>query len=227
MRANEFDRLVGKLQIIKAMELGVGNSLLDVGCGIGYFTPMFLEKFDKVVGLDSNENYLRVARKASKKVRYVAGRGETFNLDEKFDTISMNMLLEHVDDPIALLKNCKKHLAKGGRILVQVPNANSIARRLGVLMGIIDSIDHISSKERDYFGHQRVYTLNTLVADCKKAGLRVVKKGGFLFKPLPNEMLGKFCKEQGKTWTLKFMNALIKFGEDKPKDCANLYVVCG
>lgn len=226
VRANEFDQWVGKLQTIKAMELARGRSILDIGCGVGQFTPMFLTKFKKVVGLDPSEEFLKVARKAKNKVKYIVGWGETFDSKEKFDTITMNMLLEHVDDPVALLKNCKKNLAKGGRILVQVPNANSVTRRLGVLMGVINSINHISDKEKNYFGHQRTYTLSTLVADCKKAGLKVVEKGGFLFKPLPNETLGKICKENGKEWTSKFMNALIKFGKDRPEDCANIYVAC-
>lgn len=226
VRANKFDQWVGKLQTIKAMKLGVGKTILDIGCGIGQFTPMFLEKFDRVVGLDPSEEYLQVAKKAGSHVEYVVGWGESFKLDEKFDTITMNMLLEHVDDPIVLLKNCKKHLKKGGRILVQVPNANSVTRRLGVLMGIIDSINHISDKERDYYGHQRVYTLATLEEDCKNAGLKVVEKGGFLFKPLPNEILLKICQEQGDEWRDKFIDALIKFGEDRPEDCANLYIVC-
>ena len=226
MRVNEFDRWVGKLQTLKAIELGVGNSLLDVGCGIGDFTPMFLDKFERVVGIDPSKKYLKVARKVNSKVEYIVGLGETFNLDEKFDTINMNMLLEHVDRPIALLKNCKNHLAPGGRIIVQVPNANSVTRRLGVIMGIIDSIKNISDKERNHFGHQRTYTLDALKADVIRAGLKVIKAGGILFKPLPNEILVKICKEKGHGWTQKFMDALVEFGKDRPGDCAVLYVIC-
>lgn len=226
MRANEFDRWVGKIQTLKVMELGRGNSILDIGCGVGQFTPMFLKKFRRVVGIDPSEEYLRVARENNKQVEYVVGFGETFNLEEKFDTITMNMLLEHVDNPIVLLKNCKNHLASGGRIIVQVPNANSITRRLGVIMGVINSIKNITDKERNHFGHQRTYTIDTLQADVVSAGLKVRKVGGILFKPLPNEILGKICKEKGYIWTQKFMNALVELGEDRPDDCAVIYVVC-
>jgi 2-polyprenyl-3-methyl-5-hydroxy-6-metoxy-1,4-benzoquinol methylase len=227
VRANEFDRMVGKLQTIKAIEFGRGKSILDIGCGIGQFTPMFLKKFKRVVGLDPSEKYLKVARKANNKVEYIVGYGETFKLNEKFDTITMNMLLEHVDDPIALLKNCKKHLKKGGIILVQVPNANSVTRRLGVLMGLIDNIQNISERERNFYGHQRAYTLGKLKVDVVKAGLKIIKSGGILYTPLPNEILGKICKENGKKWTEKFLQALVEFGKDRPEDCANLYIICG
>lgn len=225
VRANEFDQWVGRLQTLKVIELGRGKSILDIGCGIGMFTPMYLEKFESVVGLDPSEEYLKEARKKSR-VEYIVGWGETFKLNEKFDTITMNMLLEHVDDPIKLLKNCKRHLKRNGRIIAQVPNANSITRRLGVLMGVIDSINNITDKERNFYGHQRVYTLNTLRTDVKKAGLKIVKSGGILYKPLPNETLLDICQKKGKKWTENFLDALIKFGNDKPEDCANLFVVC-
>ena len=226
VRANEFDQWVGRLQTIKAITMGRGTSILDIGCGVGQFTPMFQSRFERVVGLDASEQFLQEARRANNEVDYVMGLGESFSLNEKFDTISMNMLLEHVDDPIALLKNCKRHLAPNGVILVQVPNANSVTRRIGVLMGIIDSIGHVSDKERDYFGHQRTYTLDSLVTDCELAGLTVVEKGGLLFKPLPNETLGQICKVNGQEWTARFMDALVKFGEDRPEDCANLFASC-
>ena len=224
VRANEFDEWVGEIQTLKALDLGVGESILDIGCGIGQFTPLFLWKFKRVVGLDPSEEYLKVARETGGRVEYVQGLGEAF--EGKFDTINMTNLLEHVNNPVLLLENCKRNLNPGGRIIAQVPNANSITRRLGVLMEIIDSIENISSTERDKYGHQRVYTLDSLVRDAEAASLKVVEKGGILYKPFPNEMLLKICKEKGKEWTKKFLKALVEFGKDRPEDCAQLYISC-
>lgn len=225
VRANAFDMKVGKYQAELAVKWGVGKSVLDIGCGIGMFTPLFLKKFKRVVGLDPSEKYLKMARR-NKKIEYVVGYGETFKLDESFDTISMNMLLEHVDSPVKVLKNCKKHLNKGGRIIAQVPNAESITRRLGVLMGVIPSLDYTSKKERDLYGHQRTYTLKTLVRDAQKAGLTVKESGGILYKPLPNEMLLLLSKKYGEAWTTKLIKTLIKFGETRPEECAAIYIIC-
>lgn len=88
MRVNEFDQWVGRLQTNKAMELGRGKSILDIGCGVGQFTPMFLNKFDRVVGLDPSKKFIQVARKADHNIEYIVGWGETFNLDEKFAPLS-------------------------------------------------------------------------------------------------------------------------------------------
>lgn len=126
-RANDFDRLVGKIQTEYAIKYGVGNSLLDIGCGVGEYTPLFLSRFKRVVGLDPSKEYLKEAKQNTQGISYLLGYGETFTTNERFDTISMNNILEHVDDPIALLQNCKKHLKYGGRIIVQVPNKNYLS----------------------------------------------------------------------------------------------------
>lgn len=224
VRAGKFDMWVGERQTLKSMELGVGDTVLDVGCGVGQFTYLFLRKFKTVVGLDPNEKYIKVAIKNNPKIIFIQGYGETFETEMKFDTINMTNLLEHVDDPVKLLKNCKNHLRQGGRIIAQVPNANSIARRLGVLMGIISNIEHISKKEREFYGHQRTYTVETLMQDVLSAKLKVLDIGGILYKPLPNEMLEKICQEKGKKWRNRFIDALIEFGEDWKEDCAELYI---
>src|SRR3990167_6041733 len=224
-RANDFDRRCGVYQTKKVVELGVGDSILDIGCGWGEFTPMFRERFRKVSGLDPDKKLLDVARKRVDGVHYIEGWGETFSLDEKFNTITMTNLLEHVDDPVVLLKNCKKHLKKDGVIIAQVPNAKSITRRLGVLMGIIDNLGNISEKERDFLGHKRAYTPRTLKKDCIRAGLKILDWGGVMYKPLPNEILEMICQKQGKEWTGKFMDALNKFGEDRADECGYIYIV--
>jgi 2-polyprenyl-3-methyl-5-hydroxy-6-metoxy-1,4-benzoquinol methylase len=223
-RANDFDRLVGKIQTEYAIKYGVGNSLLDIGCGVGEYTPLFLSRFKRVVGLDPSKEYLKEAKQNTQGISYLLGYGETFTTNERFDTISMNNILEHVDDPIALLQNCKKHLKYGGRIIVQVPNKNSVTRRLGVLMGLIPSIEHISEKERDFYGHQRAYDLDSLNRDCKRAELSIVTQGGILYKPLPNEVLLKIYQEMENK--AEFLNALIDFGNEHESDCACIYTVC-
>ena len=139
----------------------------------------------------------------------------------------MNNLLEHVDDPVELLENCKRHLAKGGRLIAQVPNCESITRRLGVLMGVIGDISDISEKERDFYGHQRIYTLKSLEGACREAGLKVMRSVGILYKPLPNLELEYLCQKNGEAWTERFLKALVKFGEKRPTECAYLFVKCG
>ena len=225
IRVNRFDEWVGEQQAIKVMELGVGTSLLDIGCGKGELTSMYKKRFDRVVGVEPTKEYVAVADRSTG-AEYFIGDGETFKLNEKFDTIAMNMLIEHVDDPISLLENAKKHLSENGVIIVQVPNSRSITRRLGVLMGVIPSLSYMSEREQVECGHKRTYTVESLIQEIKEAGLEVLKTGGVLYKPFPNDMLEKICLEQGNKWRKLFISALVKFGEDRSEECANLYAVC-
>ena len=223
-RANNFDRRCGVFQTKKVLELGMGGSVLDVGCGTGEFTSILKKRFNQVYGMDPDTNLIGEALKTTTDITYFVGFGETFTCPHRFNTINMTNLLEHVDDPIKLLANCRLHLAEGGRIVAQVPNSRSITRRLGALMGLIDSTANISDKERDFYGHKRTYTLRTLRKDFIRSGLKIIESGGILYKPLPNEILEELCVKNGSEWTNKFINALIRFGEDRPSECAYIYV---
>jgi 2-polyprenyl-3-methyl-5-hydroxy-6-metoxy-1,4-benzoquinol methylase len=225
-RANPFDRRVGMLQTELAMRKGVGRSICDVGCGIGEYTYRFLERFPRVVGVDPDANFLKEARIAEPRIEFVEGWGETFKLNRKVETITMNDVLEHVDDPIAVLVNCRKNLFKGGRIITQVPNNESIARQLGVIMGVIPQLDHSSEKEINWFGHKRTYNLDTLTADHEKAGLKVIERGGLFWKPLPNEDLERVVNSKPRELQDAFMRAMVEFGRDRPRECAIIYTIC-
>ncbi|MBI2993609.1 MAG: class I SAM-dependent methyltransferase [Gammaproteobacteria bacterium] len=73
-----------------------GGSLLDVGCGTGYFTRLFARDVGgSVIGLDPNEEWLSYARAhETQGERYLSGRAETLPFpDRSFDyTISITSL---------------------------------------------------------------------------------------------------------------------------------------
>ena len=50
--------------------------------------------------------------------------------DQKFDYITANQVLEHTNDPIKFLKDCKKRLKKNGKIILSFPNNDSLTRYL-------------------------------------------------------------------------------------------------
>ena len=57
-------------------------------------------------------------------------RVEDFRTDARFDVIFLLNLIEHVDDPVAVLQRMRALLAPGGRILVKTPNHDSWDARL-------------------------------------------------------------------------------------------------
>ncbi|MEA3398316.1 MAG: methyltransferase domain-containing protein, partial [Patescibacteria group bacterium] len=45
-----------------------------------------------------------------------------FSVPDKFDIVILKHVLEHIKNPIGLIKNIKKHLNKFGKIIIVVPN---------------------------------------------------------------------------------------------------------
>lgn len=79
----------------------------------------------------------------------------------KYDAICLMGVLEHVEDPVSLLKSsgeCSE------LIFITVPNAESFHRVLGVRLGFIDSVFDLDEQDLR-IGHKRVYSGLTLYKD--------------------------------------------------------------
>jgi 2-polyprenyl-3-methyl-5-hydroxy-6-metoxy-1,4-benzoquinol methylase len=96
-------------------------SLLDVGCGSGRFGALVKkERGCRVVGVELDPS--AAAEAANRLDKVIQGDILKAQLDEKFDVITCNDLLEHLEDPSALLHILKKHLQPAGVLLLSVPN---------------------------------------------------------------------------------------------------------
>ena len=56
-----------------------------------------------------------------------------------FDNIVLGHVLEHVERPVEILSRVKSWLSANGRVFALVPNARSLHRQMGVVMGLLDS----------------------------------------------------------------------------------------
>jgi 2-polyprenyl-3-methyl-5-hydroxy-6-metoxy-1,4-benzoquinol methylase len=67
-------------------------------------------------------------------------------LGKKFDIVNVGDVIEHVDNPVALLKFCKRHLKENGKILITTPNPYSISTLLNLFKSNeqIVNFQHIS-----------------------------------------------------------------------------------
>lgn len=230
-RANEFDRMAGDVELALALDYAVGDSVLDIGCGIGELSKELLDKFQTVVGLDLSEENIAVARRDPlaeqyvNRLSYVVGNAETVSISRKFSTILMSNILEHVDNPVVLLRNAALHLEQEGRILVVVPNAWSLNRQLGYEMGLIKDVHELSQSEIDLYGHQRVYDPHLLKQDIISADLHTFNISTFLFKPFTNSQMWEIMKEQSSEWQAKFMKALLTLGYNQKLNGAAILAV--
>jgi len=98
--------------------------LLDVGCGSGNSLQKMKENGWSVCGIDFDEDAVKNAKSKGLEV-YIGDLFSQNFLSESYDAILLSHVIEHVPDPIKLLKECQRILKKGGRLVVITPNANS------------------------------------------------------------------------------------------------------
>ena len=102
-----------------------GASLLDVGCGDGAFLALARTCGWDVVGIDPDPKAAANAAKQGLSV-YVGGVEYFHGKSEIFDVITLNHVIEHVHDPIGVLKTCFELLKPGGQIWLETPNVKCL-----------------------------------------------------------------------------------------------------
>jgi len=103
--------------------------LLDVGCGRGEFLERMHQQGWHVAGLDVSEPVVRRIREELG-LRAVLGTLPHPELvPESFDVVTMWQTLEHLHRPLDVLVHARELLAPGGRLIVSVPNIESLPFR--------------------------------------------------------------------------------------------------
>lgn len=188
------------LEIDKALSFGLPvcdnmqhYSVLEVGAGEGTNIPYLKKRFNQVMALEP-------AMKYYEKLFNHEGIGsqnvslEEYETDQEFDIIFFLGVLEHLDDPVDCLKKAVGLLSEFGRIVVTVPNADSLHRIHGVTSGVIEHTRHLSAK--DYaVGHRRYYNEDLLYRHMTGAGLVIDGFGGIMAKPYPDAQMQRLPKD--------------------------------
>lgn len=234
-----YNIVLGRYQATACLEHARGRSLLDVPCGDGTLTSLLAPRFERVVGVDASGVHLEKARALLPAVEFHEALLEEFDTGERFDTITMINVLEHVIDPIEALRHMAGLLADDGILIVHVPNAQAINRRLAVEMGTLTECEELSPFDIEVLGHRRSYSLPTLCADMGRVGLKIEATGGVFLKMLSTPQMDWFLKngpweeggfgwgrvgaEDEKDWRAEFCRASYELGKQHPEDCNVIY----
>jgi 2-polyprenyl-3-methyl-5-hydroxy-6-metoxy-1,4-benzoquinol methylase len=233
-----YNQILGYYQVKSCLENARGTSVLDLPCGDGTLTELLAKHFRSVVGVDASGTHLAKARKRLPDATFHESLIEDLSLSDKFGTVVMLNILEHVIDPVVILRKAAGFLEKDGVLIVQVPNASAVNRKIAVLMGTLTSCEELSPFDINVAGHRRSYTIRTLVEDAVKAGLRVASTGGVFYKSLSTPQIdwllsngpwerGEFgwgrVGAEPRDWRSEFCRACYEFGKDHPEDCNVIY----
>ena len=169
---------------------GTATSLLELGIGHGFTTDIFSRHFQRHVVLEGSPAVIKAFRQkhGSCGAEIIETFFESYSTDERFDLIVMGFILEHVDDPLRLLRNFRKFLAPAGRMFVAVPNAEGMNRRVGHLAGLLDNMTALSEHDL-LLGHKRYYTVESLRAEVTQANCRIDRLEGIYLKPFTTSQI--------------------------------------
>jgi ubiquinone/menaquinone biosynthesis C-methylase UbiE len=115
-------RLWRSLEWLK--DLPAGNSILEVGSGAGQFIRAFKKKHAEweCFGSDISVSALEEAQKAKDGVKYALAKSDALPyVDNYFSAILIFDVLEHVENPVALLKEVFRVLKPNGKFYCFVP----------------------------------------------------------------------------------------------------------
>ncbi len=159
---------------------------LEIGAFEGLMTSQILSRFSKLTVLEGSHLLASgIRERFGETVSVVPSLLEDVNFDPVFRNIFLVHTLEHLDDPISALSRICSWLDSDGILVVAVPNADALSRQIATKMGLMESTTSVTEGER-LQGHQRTYSLRTLLSDISSAKLHLVDYGGVVVKPLSN-----------------------------------------
>ena len=166
------------------------DSLLELGLGHGITADVFGRHFKRHVVIDASPAVISNFRQRypESQVEIVESYFEKFDTNERFDVIVFGYILEHVDNPVQILKHFRKFLAPGGRMFVTVPNAEVLNRRLGHLAGMLADMQEMSEHDL-LLGHKRYFTVASLRKDVEESGYKIKRMEGIYLKLLTTSQM--------------------------------------
>ena len=150
-----------------------GGTLLDLGASAGHLGAAVRDHFDRTVGFEYEVACIGSLKKIFDEAA-IADLETIRRLPSGIDAIVLGDVLEHLRDPVALLKLVHDSLGEKGRAFVSVPNIANITVRLGLLLGIFEYRDRGILDNT----HLRFYTMRTIRRQIEQAGFRILAVRG-------------------------------------------------
>lgn len=201
------------------------GSLLELGSFKGDFTKRFMPHFKDITCVEASDEAIQIARQnLGDGIQYIHALFEEVQLPRKYDNIVLTHVLEHIDDPVLVLKRINDEwLSENGRLFLVCPNANAPSRQIAVKMGLITHNAAITPAEKEH-GHRITYSLDTLERDAKQAGLNVVYRTGIFFKALANFQWDRLLATD--IISKEYLDGCYDLGHLYPDLCSSIFLMC-
>jgi SAM-dependent methyltransferase len=213
---------IDRKQILMMVRRGLpycrGPKVLEMSYNDRGWTDALLERgFDLTVieGAKYNVDYARA--KFGDRLNIIHTLFEEYEPVERFNTIIMSCIIEHVLDPALVLRRAASWLTDDGVIVLVVPNKLSLHRRVGLRCGLLESMEQLSEQDLAV-GHRRLYTVPSLTEEIAGAGLQTPGIEGIFLKPLSSGQM--------MDWPDSLLNAFDDMALELRDYAAYLFAAC-
>lgn len=197
---------------------------LELGCSDGYMTALIASLVKQLTVVDGSVTFIEMAKaKELRNVNFYHSLFEDYQADKPFDCIFACWVLEHVIDPVDLLKKVATLLKPDGVLCIVVPNARAMSRQLARHMGLLDDLYALTPNDVRH-GHRRVYDRTLFNRDLAKAGLKQLAQGGLMLKPFADFQMDALFHHE--ILSEAQVEGLYRMGLEFPEFSGSLFSVC-
>lgn len=222
----DFDKEVMHRYMVESfVPFFVEGNVLELGSYEGDFTKRLLPYFEDITCVEASSDAVsKSLSELGNKVRIIHSTFDEAKLPDRYDNIILTHVLEHLDNPIDLLKKINdRWISSKGRLFLTVPNANAASRQIAVKMNIIPHNTAVTPEESQY-GHRMTYSFDTLEWHVKESGLKIRHTSGIFFKALANFQWDKMISSG--IVSESFLDGCYQLGKQYPELCASIFFVC-
>lgn len=169
------------------------RTVLDVGCGTGYFARTLPDA--QVDGVESHDMSAAEAETHARKLFVGSIEDELLRaqIDGTYEAILCIDVLEHLYDPVGTLRFLMQRIERGGILVTAIPNIAHVSSRLHLLRG---RFQYEEEGVRDWT-HLRFFTYRTARHAIESAGLQVMDQRSIVALPramrlLPSALVRRF-----------------------------------
>lgn len=156
-----------------------GLRVLDVACSRGYLGKLIKDRGNYVAGVDVSQTAADIARGVLNEVYVFDIQGNWPNelTNGSYDLVVLAAIIEHVFDPVLLLKKTATALKPAGKVILTTPNFFSWRNRLKFLFGRF----HYTEQGDFDFGHIRWFDYGYFREVLAESGFKITKEAHYFF----------------------------------------------
>jgi 2-polyprenyl-3-methyl-5-hydroxy-6-metoxy-1,4-benzoquinol methylase len=151
-------------QVFAVEMIGANKRVLEFGCASGYVSRVLRDRGCRVVGIEIDPEFASQAKEFCEDV--IIGDAESLDLEsilagQSFEVAVFGDVLEHMSDPLQMLRRVRQWLTPEGYVVASLPNIAHGAVRLALLDGHFDYTPEglLDETHMRFFTHQTIKDL--------------------------------------------------------------------